>query len=61
MSEPLHIMHSFGRKCDYCGRMTWPGMPGAAERVTDDRDEWNAAPDNCRAALAKDPQPKGEK
>ena len=45
--EPLHLMHDFGRKCDRCGRMTWPGMPGSAPRYTWERSEWESAPDNC--------------
>jgi hypothetical protein len=49
--EPLHLMHHFGRKCDHCGRMLWPGMLGAAPRWTEDRAGWSAAADNCRQAL----------
>lgn len=46
--EPLHLMHSFGRKCAKCGRMTWPGMVESAARWTEDSEEWSAATDNCR-------------
>jgi hypothetical protein len=51
--SPLHLMHSFGRKCDRCGVMLWPGMEGSKTNYVEDAASYQASPYRC--SLAADP------
>lgn len=53
-TERLHYLNQSGqpygstsRKCDWCGRMIWPGMQGSAKRWVESFEEWNNAKDKC--------------